>query len=84
MKHVLIALATIALTGPAPATDSIATLRGTTPATEQGKAPRIMPFDDSDQRQVRNCPEQPPVIPHDVEGYRIDLRLNKCLSKTSA
>lgn len=29
---------------------------------------------------VRNYPEQPPVIPHTIDGYQIDLNGNKCLS----
>jgi len=31
-------------------------------------------------RAPRNYPEQPPVIPHAIEGYEISLRANKCLS----
>ena len=29
---------------------------------------------------MRNYPEQPPVIPHSIDGYQIDLQSNKCLS----
>ena len=29
---------------------------------------------------MRNYPEQPPVIPHSIDGYQIDLNGNKCLS----
>ena len=66
-------------TGVALAQSSIATLRGETPPTEQAEPPRIVPFADIG-RQVRNYPEQPPVIPHDIDSYRIDLNSNKCLS----
>lgn len=31
-------------------------------------------------RPMRNYPEQPPVIPHDIEGYEISLNTNKCLT----
>ena len=34
----------------------------------------------SDLREVRNYPEQPPTIPHKIRGYQIDLKANKCLS----
>ena len=47
---------------------------------DETAAPRITPFVDSKTRQVRNYPEQPPLIPHDVDGHRIDLKSNKCLS----
>jgi cytochrome c-type protein NapB len=30
-------------------------------------------------RQGRSYPEQPPVIPHSIRGYQIDLNSNKCL-----
>lgn len=40
-----------------------------------------MPKDVSDdQRRQRNYPEQPPVIPHAIAGYQLDLRANKCLT----
>lgn len=33
-----------------------------------------------DRRRQRNYPEQPPVIPHSVAGYQLDLNANKCLT----
>ncbi len=33
-----------------------------------------------DRRKQRNYPEQPPVIPHSVAGYQLDLNANKCLT----
>ncbi len=62
------------------AQDPIATLRGSAAPTEQPEPPRMTPFEDKPGRRVRNYPEQPPTIPHDIEGYRIDLKSNKCLS----
>ena len=32
-----------------------------------------------DKRKMRNYPEQPPVIPHSVEGYQLSLKTNRCL-----
>ncbi len=32
-----------------------------------------------DRRQMRNYPEQPPVIPHAISGYELSLRANRCL-----
>jgi cytochrome c-type protein NapB len=32
------------------------------------------------EKETRNYPEQPPVIPHSIDGYQIDIRGNKCLS----
>jgi cytochrome c-type protein NapB len=55
-------------------------LRGSTPLNEEGPAAPMTPFRNSAEREVRNYPEQPPVIPHTIEGYQIDLKGNKCLS----
>lgn len=60
--------------------DPIATLRGTTPLTKQGDAPRMMQPDNSDEKKQRNYTSQPPVIPHSIESYQIDLNSNKCLT----
>jgi cytochrome c-type protein NapB len=32
-----------------------------------------------DKRIMRNYPEQPPVIPHAIDGYQLTLRANRCL-----
>ena len=55
-------------------------LRGPTPIAEEPPAPRMMPLRNTAERQVRNYPEQPPIIPHTTDGYQIDLNGNKCLS----
>jgi len=34
----------------------------------------------NDVRRVRNYPEQPPIIPHSIDGYQITLNTNRCLS----
>lgn len=62
------------------AAENLATLRGSAPITEEGPAPRMQPERNTDLREVRNYPEQPPVIPHEIEGYRIDMNSNRCLS----
>jgi|TARA_A100001391_G_scaffold192637_4_gene167086 cytochrome c-type protein NapB len=75
----LMALAIIAIAGAAYAAEPITTLRSTAPDQESA-APRISNFEDTDQKRPRNYPEQPPTIPHDIEGYQIDKNANKCLS----
>ena len=55
-------------------------LRGPTPLVEEPQ-PRPLPREvNNDQRQARNWPEQPPVIPHTIQGYQITLNANKCLT----
>jgi cytochrome c-type protein NapB len=33
-----------------------------------------------DQRRMRAYPEQPPTIPHSIEGYQLTVNTNRCLS----
>ena len=54
--------------------------RGATPVPEARPAPRMMPPRNTSEREARNYPEQPPIIPHSIDGYQIDLNGNKCLS----
>jgi len=55
-------------------------LRGSVPINEEGPAPRMAPTRNTVEKEVRNYPEQPPVIPHSIDGYQIDLNGNKCLT----
>lgn len=59
---------------------SISELRGATPLAEEDAAPRIAVTEESDRRQARNYPEQPPIIPHKIDGYQLDKNSNKCLA----
>jgi cytochrome c-type protein NapB len=43
--------------------------------------PPQIPADVTDDRRVaRNYPEQPPVIPHNVRDYQLNLNTNRCLT----
>ena len=55
-------------------------LRGNTPLQDVGPAPRLLPQANTDIREIRNYPEQPPVIPHSIEAYQLDANVNQCLS----
>jgi nitrate reductase (cytochrome), electron transfer subunit len=55
-------------------------LRGSTPLDEEGPAAPMTPLRNTTEKEVRNYPEQPPVIPHTTDGYQIDINGNKCLS----
>jgi len=41
--------------------------------------PRMMPQLNNDVKQVRNYPEQPPVIPHKIDSYQVDKNHNQCM-----
>jgi nitrate reductase (cytochrome), electron transfer subunit len=55
-------------------------LRGPAPLTEEADPPRMAPVENRDLRRARNYPEQPPTIPHTIEGYQIDVNANRCLA----
>ncbi|MCB1341973.1 MAG: nitrate reductase cytochrome c-type subunit [Pseudooceanicola sp.] len=56
---------------------SLATLRGTDIVVES-TPPTFAGIEEG--RQVRNYRQQPPIIPHNIGNYQIDLRTNQCLS----
>jgi cytochrome c-type protein NapB len=54
-------------------------LTGPVPPMETVEAPPLdQPITD-DVRRMRAYPEQPPVIPHSIEGYQLTLNANRCL-----
>ena len=55
-------------------------LRGSTPLDQEGPPDPMTPEINTSEREVRNYPEQPPVIPHTTEGYEVSIHGNKCLS----
>lgn len=57
--------------------DEVQTLRGTSPA-DLDQAPPLFTTKDG-PRIERNYRQQPPLIPHRIEKYQIDLRTNMCL-----
>lgn len=62
------------------AADNIATLRGNAPLNQEGEAPPLAKPENNDKKRKRNYPMQPPVIPHNIQGYQVDTKVNKCLS----
>ena len=61
------------------AADPLATLRGSELNVEK-KPPLMAKQSKTELKEVRNYPEQPPMIPHSIRNYNIDLNSNKCLS----
>jgi len=55
-------------------------LRGPEPFTTEAPAPPLPRPVTNDVRVRRNYPDQPPVIPHAIEGYALDLNANRCMS----
>lgn len=55
-------------------------LTGNTPLTTPAVQPPVPHAVTDDIRRSRNYPEQPPVIPHAIDGYQITLHTNQCLT----
>jgi len=57
----------------------IATLRNG-PISVEAQPPRMSRIDNSDIKRRRAYPMQPPTIPHKIDGYQVDLKVNRCLA----
>lgn len=55
-------------------------LRGNTALDAESTPPLFPKPVNDDQRKSRNYPMQPPLIPHQVDGYQVDAKFNKCMS----
>lgn len=78
MRALSLLLAVLVLSLGALAAEPVRLL-GPSPMPETVPAPpQAQPLTD-DLRKVRAYPEQPPVIPHEIDGYQISLNANRCL-----
>jgi cytochrome c-type protein NapB len=69
----------LALTATAQTSDNFATLRGGAIDQEQ-EAPRMTRVENRDLKRKRAYPMQPPLIPHKIDGYQVDLNANRCMT----
>jgi cytochrome c-type protein NapB len=54
-------------------------LRGDVPYLDTAPAGPLPRLVTDDVRRMRAYPEQPPVIPHSIDGYQLSLKTNRCL-----
>jgi len=83
MRHelrLLIAALLVAGASTFAMAETFSALRGSTPLDQEGQPPVMTPEMNTSEREARNYPEQPPLIPHSTEGYEVSIRGNKCLS----
>ncbi len=73
-------LAAGAFSANEPALTIIPSLTGAGEPMADVKAPPLDRAIVDDVRKMRNYPEQPPVIPHSIDGYQLTLGTNRCLS----
>lgn len=62
------------------ADENIANARGDSALLDQPIPPKMAKVVNDDVKQQRAYPMQPPLIPHTIRGYQVDMRVNKCLS----
>lgn len=58
----------------------VQSLRGDIDPTEDTMAPEIQYYNKDGQPIDRDYLQQPPLIPHKIDAYRITIKHNKCLS----
>ena len=67
---------------PAPAASeyrSLDALRRGAPLTEEPPAAPMARVENADLRRQRGWPEQPPTIPHSIDGYQVTKNANRCM-----
>jgi nitrate reductase cytochrome c-type subunit len=73
-------LSALAAAQQAPTAPGLGTgLRGAAPLSADATPPLFPRIVNDDQRKTRNYPMQPPLIPHQIDNYQVDLRFNKCM-----
>lgn len=75
----LLALA-MAVIAPVAVAQVVPQLTGARPVMEAMPAVPLPKWVTNDVRVARAFPEQPPVIPHSIEGYQLSVNTNRCLS----
>jgi cytochrome c-type protein NapB len=60
--------------------DNVASLRGYSTADEDSRVPLQKNWQRDRDPMPRDYVQQPPLIPHQIMGYKINLKFNKCLT----
>lgn len=75
----ILVLLLVASATTAQQSDHLATLRNG-PIAEEAAAPDMPQRQGEDAKRMRGFPTQPPTIPHKVDGYRVNLKTNRCMT----
>ena len=79
-RRLLAVMAIVLMSSGLALAQTFSNLRGPTPLDQEGPPPPLAPERNTSEREGRNYPEQPPLIPHAIEGYEVSINGNKCLS----
>ena len=58
----------------------VTSLRGTSELDVGTAAPPVKKYNKDEEPIARDYVQQPPLVPHSIDRYRINLKSNKCLS----
>ena len=76
---ILVLLATAGF-GIQATAEPVNSLRGDTDIAQDSSAPAAKNYNKDKEPIARDYVQQPPLIPHQIKNYRINLKSNKCMS----
>ena len=76
----LVAVATALFTCTVAIAQMVPKLSGNQNPMESKDADPLPKWVVDDLRRMRNYPDQPPIIPHSIEGYQLSVNTNRCMS----
>ncbi|MDT8282065.1 MAG: nitrate reductase cytochrome c-type subunit [Gammaproteobacteria bacterium] len=76
---IVVLLATAGFGSQATA-DTVSSLRGVTDINQDSSAPAAKKYNKDGEPIARDYVQQPPLIPHKIDNYVINLKSNKCMS----
>ena len=83
MMKKIIAIAILLVTagfGTQAAAETVSSLRGASDINQDSSAPASKRYNKDGEPIARDYIQQPPLIPHKIQNYRINLKSNKCMS----
>lgn len=78
---ILTIMALLAFANPSVADDQVSSLRGDVPLGAESVNPTSKEWEPPQKKLIqRNFADQPPLIPHAIEGFPVTVQSNACLS----
>ena len=79
LTTIVVLLATVSF-GTQTNAETLSSLRGATDINQDSSAPVAKQYNKDKEPIARDYVQQPPLIPHKIKNYRINLKSNKCMS----
>ncbi len=76
---IVVLLATVGF-GAQTTAETVSSLRGVSDIDQDSTAPMAKTYNKDKEPIERDYVQQPPLIPHKIKNYRINLKSNKCMS----